>query len=187
MATTTTTTTPQAPALPAGLPALDPRRAGEGAHEYGYRALLFAVTHGPEWVQDTAALALADHVFPAAISNPEIAPRALEVLQAVRTRITATLKRRALAPVQVAEVAPPAQGTAARGPQGPMAPLSPAPKGGPAAPQAVVPQGGAQAPQRPALRPQATSPLAFALTGKGKAPQAARRPAPLPALVEDPF
>lgn len=170
----TTTTAPRAP-RPAGLPALAPRAAGEPAHEYGFRALLFAVAEGPEWVEDTAALALADHVFPAAITNPEISPRALEVLQAVRDRITACLRRRATAPAQVADVAPPA-GTAGKPPAGPMAPLKPAPKGGPAAPQAIVAPRGSQGPARPVQAPRPVAP----------APVAPVRPALAP-LVADPF
>jgi len=141
----------------ASWPVLTPSPAGESAHEYGYRALLFAVQHGPEWVTDTRALQLADHVFPAAISGPEISPRALEILAAVRCRITAVLRRRALETAAAPASLPAAAGED-RPAAGPMAPLDPppAPKAPPAGKVAVrgvqPPRRGVQAPPPP-VRP----------------------------------
>src|SRR5262245_9241915 len=107
------------------LPEWRPRQASETAEAYGLRALAFVVRESVTATVPTDALELADHVFPLAVSHPELSPVAAAGLADVQRIIRAVLRSR-LAPVGPTAAV---QATAGQGKPmiGPGAPLQPTP------------------------------------------------------------
>lgn len=106
------------------LPTIDPPTADETLHAYGVRVLAFVLSTGTTATLSDRDLELADHVYPIAVSGPEILPVAVDRLSAARHDILAALRSRKAAsqPAPQAAIAP-----ARALPGGRLVPLQPAP------------------------------------------------------------
>ena len=78
------------------LPVMEPRQHDEPALLFGARVLIFLLGDGLTATLADDALELADHAALYAVASRDIAPIALERLNAVKHDIASTLKRRAL-------------------------------------------------------------------------------------------
>jgi len=120
------------------LPELTPRTEGESAQAYGLRALGFVTATGVTATVDREGLQLADHVFPLAISGPDLLVVAAERLADVRALICATLRARDAEQAAPQAPKPQPQPAGVDTPRmGPGAPLTPAPVA-PTAPAAAL-------------------------------------------------